>query len=61
MPRKFLVVVDDSPELEAALTEFIAGNKREQRPMHEYSMAQYGLSEEEILTEFADYRARHAA
>ena len=53
--------IAQSPELEAALTEFIAGNKREQRPMHEYSMAQYGLSEEEILAEFADYRARHAA
>lgn len=47
-----------SPDLEAALTEFIAGNKREQRPMHKYSMEQYGLSEEEILREFAEYRAR---
>lgn len=44
---------------EAVLAEFLAGNKREQRPMHEYSLERFGLSEEAILQEFASYRARY--
>lgn len=45
--------------LEAALTEFLAGNKREQRPMHDYSLERFGLDEAAIRQEFADYRARY--
>ncbi|OCC25515.1 hypothetical protein MB02_02450 [Croceicoccus estronivorus] len=45
--------------LEEALTEFLAGNKREQRPMHEYSLERFGLDEDAIRREFADYRARY--
>lgn len=44
--------------VEAALTEFMAGNKREQRPMHEYSLEKFGLDETAINTAFASYRAR---
>ncbi len=44
--------------LEAALTEFLAGNKREQRPAHVYAPERFGLSESEILEAFATYRAR---
>lgn len=53
--------ISTDDRIEAALTEFLAGNKREQRPMHDYSLERFGLSEEAIETEFADYRARYIA
>ncbi|MFK4793607.1 sulfotransferase family protein [Sphingobium sp. ZW T5_29] len=51
------VPMDD--RLEAALTEFLAGNKREQRPMHDYSLERFGLDEEAIKDAFAAYRERY--
>lgn len=51
--------IEKSAELEEALTEFLAGNKREQRPMHEYSLEKFGLDRDEILKEFATYRERY--
>jgi len=45
--------------LQEALTEFLAGNKREQRPMHDYSLERFGLDEDAIRREFADYRQRY--
>lgn len=51
------VKVDDS--IEAALTEFMAGNKREQRPMHDYSLDRFGLDEGAIKQAFASYRERY--
>jgi LPS sulfotransferase NodH len=50
------IPVDD--RLDLALTEFLAGNKRDQRPMHEYSLERFGLSEEAISREFSAYRER---
>lgn len=44
---------------EAMLAEFLAGNKREQRPMHHYSLERFGLSEDAIRREFATYRAEY--
>lgn len=44
---------------EAALAEFMAGNQREQRPMHDYSLERFGLDKTEIEEAFADYRARY--
>ena len=41
------------------LSEFLEGNKREQRPLHDYSLERFGLDEAEIRNEFADYRARY--
>lgn len=46
-------------QLEEVLSEFLAGNKREQRPMHDYSLERFGLDEEAIKREFANYRARY--
>lgn len=46
-------------EVDAALGEFMAGNQREQRPAHDYSLDRFGLDEAEILAAFADYRARY--
>lgn len=51
------VNVDD--KMDQALTEFMAGNQREQRPTHEYSMERFGLDEAAIRREFAAYRARY--
>lgn len=46
-------------KIEAALTEFMAGNKREQRPMHDYSLERFGLNEADVREAFASYRARY--
>ncbi|ANI79351.1 hypothetical protein EP837_02957 [Sphingobium sp. EP60837] len=53
--------ISDTPEAEAALTEFLAGNGREQRPAHDYSLERYGLTAEEVEARFAAYRARYLA
>lgn len=45
--------------IEAALAEFMAGNKREQRPAHDYSLARFGLDEDAIKAAFATYRERY--
>jgi hypothetical protein len=45
--------------IDAVLSEFLEGNKREQRPLHDYSLARFGLDEAEIAREFADYRTRY--
>lgn len=45
--------------LEEALSEFLSGNKREQRPTHDYSLERFGLDEEAIKRDFAAYRARY--
>ena len=55
--RRVGIAVDD--KVEAALTEFLAGNKREQRPSHDYSVERFGIDEEAIKREFAAYRARY--
>ncbi len=45
--------------IDAALAEFLAGNKREQRPVHDYGAGRFGLDEEAIKRDFAAYRARY--
>lgn len=45
--------------LQDALTEFLAGNKREQRPTHDYSLERFGLEEATIRRDFAEYRQRY--
>lgn len=44
---------------EAAMAEFMAGNQREQRPMHDYSLERFGLDESEVRQAFATYRDRY--
>lgn len=51
------IPIDD--QLEEVLAEFMAGNQREQRPLHDYSPERFGLDEDTIKREFADYRARY--
>ena len=50
-----------TPEMESVMAEFLVGNKREQRASHQYSIEEYGLTEQDIEREFADYRARYIA
>lgn len=49
------------PEVETALNEFLAGNRREQRPAHEYSLERFGLDEAAVETAFAAYQTFRAA
>jgi len=53
------VGIPSDETLDAALTEFMAGNQREQRPLHDYSLERFGLEEEAIKREFAAYRERY--
>ncbi|WP_353227317.1 sulfotransferase [Novosphingobium sp.] len=46
-------------QIEAALAEFMAGNTREQRPVHAYSLDRFGLDEATIADAFATYRERY--
>ena len=45
--------------IEAALAEFMAGNTREQRPVHAYSLDRFGMDEATIAAAFASYRERY--
>ncbi|WP_150291538.1 sulfotransferase family protein [Sphingobium estronivorans] len=54
---RFGIAVDE--HVEEVLSEFLAGNRREQRPMHDYSLERFGLDEAAIKREFAAYRARY--
>lgn len=51
--------IPTGPEVDAALDEFMAGNKREQRPLHAYSLERFQLDADAIAEAFADYRARY--
>jgi LPS sulfotransferase NodH len=55
--RRMGVPID--ARVDAALAEFVAGNQREQRPAHAYSLERFGLTEAMIREEFKDYRARY--
>jgi len=44
---------------DAVMAEFMAGNSREQRPMHDYSLERFGLDKAAIEEAFSDYRARY--
>ena len=45
-------------EVKDSMSRYLEDNRREKRPLHEYSVDFYGLSEEQIKADFADYRAR---
>lgn len=47
-----------TPEAEVAITRFVQSNPREKRPPHHYTLAQFGLTEEGIRRDFADYMER---
>ena len=45
-------------EAEAAMHAFMATNPREGRPPHQYTLAEFGLTEDGIARDFAAYRER---
>jgi LPS sulfotransferase NodH len=55
--QRMNVPVDE--QVNAALAEFMVGNRREQRPAHAYSLERFGLTEDMIHEAFADYRSRY--
>jgi hypothetical protein len=53
--------IEPGVETDTALTEFLAGNQREQRPAHAYSLERFGIDEAGVREAFASYRARYIA
>lgn len=47
-----------SPAAEEEMRKWAERNKRENRPPHEYTMQQFGFSEEQLATDFRAYRER---
>lgn len=47
------------PSAEAAIRHWLDSNPREARAAHDYVMSDFGLSEEQLKRDFADYRARY--
>ena len=46
-------------DAKAAMEKYRELNKREERPAHEYTLEEYGLSEAGLKKQFADYRSRY--
>ena len=45
-----------TPEAEAEMSRWQDFNRRELRPPHEYTLAQYGFTEPGLKNQFASYR-----
>ena len=41
------------------MREWAVENARDHRPVHRYTLAQFGMSEEALRRDFAEYRRRH--
>ncbi len=50
--------IEMTEEARQAMEGWRADNPRDKRPPHEYTMSDYGLTEDGIKTAFSDYRAR---
>ena len=48
-----------TPTVEAAMRAWLAEDEKSHQGGHDYSAAQFGLSDEQIKRDFADYRQRH--
>lgn len=46
-------------EAEKAMQVWLEANRRDNRAAHDYTPEQFGLSDEQLKRDFADYRARH--
>ncbi len=46
------------PETRRSLEAWLVDNAREKRPPHRYTFESFGLSKDDLLTRFADYRER---
>jgi hypothetical protein len=45
----------------AAMKEWAVENARDRRPVHRYTLAEFGMTEEALARDFAEYRAKHLA
>ena len=57
-PKERARVRRNTAAFDAECAEKLCGNKREQRPMHDYSLERFGLNEDAVREAFASYRAR---
>jgi hypothetical protein len=48
-----------TPDALAAMKEWAVENARDRRPVHRYTLAEFGMTEESLARDFAEYRARH--
>ena len=48
--------MDLSSEAETAMAEWRAANRREKRAAHHYTLEEFGFTEDDITTQFANYR-----
>lgn len=48
-----------TPEVQAAMSQWLSANGREKRAAHQYSPDQFGLSDALLQRDYAEYRARH--
>lgn len=46
-------------EVRTAMQTWLTQNRRDQRATHDYTLAQFGLGEEQLKQDFAPYRERH--
>ncbi|VVO22198.1 hypothetical protein PS726_04304 [Pseudomonas fluorescens] len=51
--------LEQTPQVEIAMGRWLAENGREKRAVHHYNPGQFGLSEEMLQRDYAQYRARH--
>ena len=47
-----------TPEARAEMARWQEFNRREMRPSHDYTLAQYGFTEEDLKRQFSAYRGR---
>lgn len=50
--------IEMTPEARAAMEAWVRENPRDKRPVHEYTLEDFGFSEKEIESDFAEYRKR---
>ena len=48
--------ISESPEIKAGMEGWIEANRREHRAAHKYALADFGLNEEDIKSEYSAYR-----
>lgn len=48
-----------TPDALAAMKEWAVENARDRRPVHRYTLAEFGMTEESLARDFAEYRERH--
>lgn len=53
--------IEVTPQVTAGMSEWIEANRREDRQPHRYTLADFGLTADDVAEQFADYRRRFIA